>query len=75
MRDLVLLKSVGTFLDKKNKMTYPAYKNNTPDLSEGVAVHLKECSDEWYEALSAYDKKIIASIIVDWIIPGMIDEK
>ena len=73
MKHLILLKSVGTFLNKKNKMTYPAMKNNKkvftsfdklqnlfePDLSEDVAVHLEDCTDEWYEALSPYDRKII----------------
>ena len=50
---MLKLKSVGSVLDKKNKMVYPQFKNGTIDFNNGV--HLVDCSNEWYTSLNEED--------------------
>jgi hypothetical protein len=51
---MILLESVGCFFDPEDGMTYPAFANGKPDLSNGV--HLDEIdNDEWHSSLSVSD--------------------
>ena len=66
---MVLLDSVGTFLDTDNGMTYPAEVNDsgttrtyTPDLDSGYPLSdIKE--DEWMSALSDEDFNVVADYL------------
>lgn len=65
------LESVGSFIDKDG-MIYPAMTNSKPDLDAGV--ELSEVDDEWLDALSKEDKKIISkfeSLLVEKQLKGL----
>lgn len=53
----VLLDSVGCFFNPTTKMTYPALRDNTPDL--GGEIHLDDTVDEWRDALSSVDAEVV----------------
>lgn len=54
---LVLLDSVGCFFNPRTKMTYPAMRDNTPDLGGGI--HLDDTVDEWRDAMSGADAEVV----------------
>ena len=59
---MVLLDSVGTFLDTDNGMTYPANVDNTPDMECGIPLEdIKE--NEWVGALSDEDFDVVADYL------------
>ena len=51
---MILLESVGTYLDTNNGMTYPAYIDNKPDMENGHPINDIE-EDEWMLSLSEED--------------------
>jgi len=53
--ELIYLKSVGTYLNQKKGIIYPALVNNEPDLDCPIYLKGDEVSREWYSALSAGD--------------------
>ena len=56
---MILLESVGTFINTKTAMTHPARNNGTPDLYEGAAVHIEDIAEEWMNNLSSDDIEIL----------------
>ena len=48
------LNSVGTAVDE-NGITHPINADGTYDLDEGVAVHLLDVDNEWFNSLSSDD--------------------
>ena len=66
---MVLLDSVGTFLDTDNGMTYPAEVNDsgttrtyTPDLDNGYPLSDIEAV-EWFDNLSKTDFNVVADYL------------
>ena len=56
---MILLESVGTYLDTNNGMTYPANNDNTPDMA--APYHLNDIEqDEWMLSLSEEDFDVVA---------------
>ena len=55
--EYVRLESVGCLYNKTDRVAYAMLKNGLPDI--GNAVHIDECSDEWHNALSDEDYKLI----------------
>ena len=56
---MILLESVGTYLDTNNGMTYPANSDNTPDMT--APYHLNDIEqDEWMLSLSEEDFDVVA---------------
>ena len=59
---MVLLESVGTYLDTNNGMTYPAISDNTPDMP--APYHLNDIEqDEWMLSLSEEDFDVVANYL------------
>ena len=59
---MVLLESVGTYLDTNNGMTYPANSDNTPDMT--APYHLNDIEqDEWMLSLSEEDFDVVANYL------------
>ena len=56
---MILLESVGTYLDTNNGMTYPAYIDNKPDMENGHPINDIE-EDEWMLSLSDEDFDVVA---------------
>jgi len=54
---MIELESVGSVVDPTNCNVYPLYGSGAIDL--GNPVNLYETSDEWFEALSEYDKNLL----------------
>ena len=48
------LNSVGTAVDE-NGITHPINADGTIDMDEGMAVHIQDCDNEWWEAMSCQD--------------------
>ena len=52
--NVLVLESVGSCIDTNN-VTHPLNVDGTPDMNDGMAVHVGECNDEWFSALSPED--------------------
>jgi len=52
--ETLVLESVGSCIDCTGT-TYPLNVDGTPDMNDGMAVHVGECNDEWFSALSPED--------------------
>ena len=52
--NVLVLESVGSCVDC-NGMTYPLNEDGTPDMFDGMAVHVGDCNDQWFGALSSED--------------------
>ena len=59
---MILLDSVGTFLDTDNGMTYPANIDDTPDMDNPYPLEDIE-EDEWMLALSEEDFNVVADYL------------
>jgi len=59
--NLVELNSVGSLIDVKNGMVYPAYENGKPALQYGT--HLEDVGEEWFKALKAEDKIVVKNVV------------
>ena len=55
MKNLIYLKSVGTYLNQQTGMIYPVLENNNPDTESGISLKHDEVSKEWFDSLSSYD--------------------
>tara|TARA_Y100000310_G_scaffold281177_1_gene301500 strand:+ start:874 stop:1104 length:231 start_codon:yes stop_codon:yes gene_type:complete len=60
---MVLLESVGTYLDTDNGMTYPANADDTPDMDNPYPLEDIEDGDEWMLALSGKDFDVVANYL------------
>ena len=56
---LVSLYSVGSVLDAKTEMVYPANLDGTPDLENGTPLFGGGTSEEWFAALSEKDWNLV----------------
>ena len=61
--EVLMLESVGSCIDTDN-VTHPLNVDGTPDMDDGMAVHVGYCNDEWFGALSSED----LSEMSDWVI-------
>ena len=52
--EFIELKSVGSLVTNLGDV-HPVKSDGMPDTSEGVAVNIFECSDEWYWSLGLVD--------------------
>ena len=52
--NVLVLESVGSCIDTDN-VTHPLNEDGTPDMYDGMAVHVGDCNDEWLGALSSED--------------------
>ena len=59
---MILLESVGTYLDTNNGMTYPAYIDNKPDMENGHPINDIE-EDDWMLSLSEEDFDVVAKYL------------
>ena len=50
----IKLESVGTAVDE-NGITHPIFADGTIDMDEGMAVHIQDCTNEWWENMSCQD--------------------
>ena len=48
------LNSNGTAVDE-NGITHPIFADGTIDMDEGMAVHIQDCDNEWWESMSCQD--------------------
>ena len=55
MKNLIYLKSVGTYLNQQTGMIYPVLENNEPDTESPISLKDDEVSKEWFDSLSSYD--------------------
>tara|TARA_B100001287_G_C22547344_1_gene465119 strand:- start:96 stop:356 length:261 start_codon:yes stop_codon:yes gene_type:complete len=53
--ELEYLKSVGSFLDIKKGIIYPALNNNKADMNNPISLKHDEVNSEWYNELSSVD--------------------
>ena len=58
MKEGIILESVGSFISSSG-VVYPLKNDNTPNLDEGVGVHLSDCDSEWISKLSDEDTLLI----------------
>ena len=52
--NVLVLESVGSCIDTDN-VTHPLNEDGTPDMYDGMDVHVGDCNDEWFGALSSED--------------------
>jgi len=52
--NVLVLESVGSCIDTNN-VTHPLNEDGTPDMNDGMSVHVGDCNDEWFGALSSED--------------------
>ena len=52
--NVLVLESVGSCIDTDN-VTHPLNEDGTPDMYDGMDVHIGDCNDEWFGALSSED--------------------
>ena len=52
--NVLVLESVGSCIDENN-VTHPLNVDGTPDMNDGMAVHVGDTTDEWYGSLSEED--------------------
>ena len=58
--NVLVLESVGSCVDTDN-VTHPLNEDGTPDMYDGMAVHVGDCNDEWLGALSSEDLSEMSS--------------
>ena len=56
---MIFLNSIGTYLDKKTGLIYPAFSNDKPDLSNPISLLDDEVSSDWWDGLSLKDFRIV----------------
>jgi len=54
---LIELESVGCVVDPDTCEVYPLFENGEIDFENAVSLY--ETTDEWFEALSEYDKNLL----------------
>jgi len=55
MKNLIYLKSVGSYLNQQKGIIYPTLKNNQPDTECPIFLKDDEVSKEWFNSLSSDD--------------------
>ena len=61
--NVLVLESVGSCIDTDN-VTHPLNEDGTPDMYDGMSVHVGDCNDEWLGALSSEDLTELNSWVV-----------
>ncbi len=56
---LILLDSVGTFINVETLNTHPSDHKGQPIIDEGESVPLAETSDDWRSSLSEHDSATV----------------
>ena len=55
---MIYLESVGSYLDPKEGVIYPAFETNEPDMNCAISLVEGEVAVDWWEALSPEDYKL-----------------
>ena len=61
--NVLMLESVGSCIDCTGT-TYPLNIDGTPDMNDGMAVHVGDCNDQWFGALSSEDLSEMSSWVI-----------
>jgi len=61
--ETLVLESVGSCIDTDN-VTHPLNVDGTPDMYDGMDVHVGDCNDEWFGALSSEDLSAMNAWVV-----------
>ena len=61
--NVLVLESVGSCIDTDN-VTHPLNEDGTPDMYDGMDVHIGDCNDEWFGALSSEDLSAMNAWVV-----------
>ena len=61
--NVLILESVGSCIDEDG-ITYPLNVDGTPDMNDGMDVHIGDCNDEWFGALSPEDLSEMSSWVI-----------
>ena len=61
--NVLVLESVGSCIDTDN-VTHPLNEDGTPDMYDGMDVHVGDCNDEWFGALSSEDLSAMNAWVV-----------
>ena len=62
--NVLMLESVGSCIDTDN-VIHPLNVDGTPDMSDGVAVHVGHTNDEWFGSLSSEDLTELSSWVIN----------
>ena len=52
LKDMIYLESVGSYLDPKEGIIYPAFETNEPDMDCPISLVEDEVASDWWDALS-----------------------
>lgn len=55
---MIYLESVGSYLDPKEGVIYPAFETNEPDINCPISLVEDEVAADWWETLSPDDYKL-----------------
>ena len=55
---MIYLESVGSYLDPKEGVIYPAFETNEPDINCPISLVEDEVAADWWETLSPNDYKL-----------------
>jgi hypothetical protein len=61
--NVLVLESVGSCIDTNN-VTHPLNEDGTPDMYDGMDVHIGDCNDQWFGALSSEDLSEMSSWVI-----------
>ena len=61
--NVLMLESVGSCIDTDN-VTHPLNEDGTPDMYDGMDVHIGDCNDQWFGALSSEDLSAMNAWVV-----------
>jgi hypothetical protein len=65
---LTPLESVGMFVDTTNGVTYPMLADGiNADLYDGMACHIEDLEEEWFDDLDESDLTIVKDIMNNYI--------
>jgi hypothetical protein len=55
---MIYLESVGSYLDPKKGVIYPAFETNEPDMNCPISLVEGEVASDWWDSLSTEDWKV-----------------
>ena len=61
--EVLVLESVGSCIDTNN-VTHPLNEDGTPDMYDGMDVHIGDCNDQWFGTLSPEDLSEMSSWVI-----------
>ena len=61
--NVLVLESVSSCVDANN-VTHPLNVDGTPDMYDGMDVHIGDCNDQWFGALSSEDLSAMSSWVI-----------